>query len=141
MKRLNKVCHKAFRVIRVNNKKEKEHDVLYNKWTNLRTKEDAESKEECNRIENEIATKFSSYYSDKIEKEAAKIDTETGGFNSGSMWKLKKEMFPQSRDPPTAMLDRNGVLQTDEDSIKQASVEAYKYRLTNREIKPELKEL
>ena len=57
------------------------------------------------------------------------------------MWKLKKEMFPQSRDPPTAMLDRNGVLQTDEDSIKQASVEAYKYRLTNREIKPELKEL
>ena len=141
MKRLNKVCHKAFRVIRVNNKKEKEHDILYNKWTNLRTKEDAESKEECNRIENEIATKFSSYYSDKIEKEAAKIDTETGGFNSGSMWKLKKEMFPQSRDPPNAMLDRNGVLQTDEDSIKQASIETYKYRLRNREIKPELKEL
>ena len=27
MKRLNKVCHKAFRVIRVNNKKEKEHDI------------------------------------------------------------------------------------------------------------------
>ena len=39
------------------------------------------------------------------------------------------------------MLDRNGVLQTDEDSIKEESVEAYKYRLRNREIKPELKEL
>ena len=34
--RLNQVCHKTFRVMRVNNKKGKEHDELYNKWINLR---------------------------------------------------------------------------------------------------------
>ena len=88
LNRLNKVCQKVFRVIRISNKKEKEHDMLYNKCNLLRTKDDAKSKEECNKIKNGIAEKFSSHYCDKIEKEAIKIDTEKGGFNSGSMWKL-----------------------------------------------------
>ena len=39
------------------------------------------------------------------------------------------------------MLDKHGVLQTDPDSIKQITLDAYKYRLRNREMKPELKEL
>ena len=85
--------------------------------------------------------KFSSYYTDKIKKEADKIDTETGGFNSGSMWKLKKDMFPNSRDPPTAMVDSDGVLQTDETKIKETAIEAYTHRLRNRKIKPELQGL
>ena len=38
------------------------------------------------------------------------------------------------------MLDKHGVLQTDPDSLKQITLGAYKYRLRNREMKPELKE-
>ena len=141
MKRLDKVCHKVFKIIKVTNKKEKEHERLYNKWNLLRNKGDPKSKEHCKKIENELAFKYSSYYFDKIENETNKIDTELGGFNSGAMWKFKKEMFPQSRDPPTAMLDMEGNLQTDGAKIKEVAINAYKKRLSNRQIKPELKEM
>ena len=41
-----------------------------------------------------------------------------------NMWKLKKEMFPQARDMPTAMLDKNGILQTDGEKLKSIALEA-----------------
>ena len=46
-------------------------------------------------------------------KESTNIDPKKGGFNSRNIWKLKKEMFPQCIDLPTAMLDKDGILQTD----------------------------
>ena len=57
------------------------------------------------------------------------------------MWKFKKDMFPQARDPPTAMLDSKEVLQTKDADIKEAAIDAYKERLRNREIKPTLEGL
>ena len=125
-----------FKVIRVTNKKEKELEDLYNKWNNLRKKVDDKSKEECKNLENILAENYSKENIQKIEKETENIDPEKGGYNSGNMWKLKKEMFPQARDMPTAMLDNNGILQTDGDNIKSTALEAYKFRLRNRQIKP-----
>ena len=141
LRRLNQVCHKVFKIIKVSNKKENEHEIIYNKWNVLRTKTDEKSKEECHTLENELATKYSNHYFDKVKREADKIDTEVGGFNSGSMWKFKKEMFPQARDPPTAMLDSEGVLQIDDTKIKEAAIDAYTHRMRNRQIKPNLEGL
>ena len=73
------------------------------------------------------------FYKDKKVKD--KINTETRGFNSGSIWKYKKKIFPQARDPPTAMLDSKGVLKTNDVDIKEAAIDAYKDRLRNREEK------
>ena len=52
LKRLDRVCRKVFRVIKVTNKKEKNIENLYIKWNNLRKKEDETSKDECKKIEN-----------------------------------------------------------------------------------------
>ena len=57
------------------------------------------------------------------------------------MWKFKKEMFPRARDPPTALLDREGVLHSDDINIKEAAIYAYKHRLRNRQTKPGLEGL
>ena len=125
LKRLDRVCKKVFSVVRVTQKKAKPLEELYIKWNNLRKKEDAESKEECNKVENILADSYSKEYIDKIEKETTGVDPEKGGFNSGNLWKLKKEMFPQSREMPTAMLDSDGIFQTDSEQIKSVALKAY----------------
>ena len=41
------------------------------------------------------------------------------GIYSGRLWKLRKKLFPQSRGPPTAMLDQCGNQVTDEEEIRE----------------------
>ena len=48
---------------------------------------------------------------------------------------MGKKKKSNSRDPPTAMLDQHGKLQTDEDTIKEMTKEAYTKRLENRPTK------
>ena len=90
---------------------------MYNKWNILRKKEDDKSKEECKKIEDELANSYTKEFINMIEKESTNVDPEKGGFNSTNMWKIKKKMFPQSRDLPTAMLDQEG----DIENIKSAA--------------------
>ena len=52
-----------------------------------------------------------------------------------------KKMFPKARDPPKAMLDMQGVLHSDDKNIKKAAIDAYKHRLRDRLIKPNLEGL
>ena len=66
MKRLDRVCRKAFRVIKVTNKKEKYLEDLYNKWNILRKKEDDKSKEECKKIEDELANSYTKEFINMI---------------------------------------------------------------------------
>ena len=55
------------------------------------------------------------------------------------LWNLKKEIFPKSRDPPTAMVDpASGNLLTSKDKIEAAALDVYKTRLENRPIKADL---
>ena len=42
------------------------------------------------------------------------------------MFNFKKEMFPQSKNPPIGMLDMEGELQTDEATIKEVALNEYK---------------
>ena len=62
-------------------------------------------------------------------------------FYTGSLWALKKKISPRCRDPPTAMLDRNGNLITSPESIDILALETYKERLQNRKMKPNLSQL
>ena len=77
----------------------------------------------------------------KIKEETDKIKADEGGIHSGSLWALKKKISPRCRDPPTAMLDRNGNLITSPESIDNLALETYKERLQNRKIKPNLSQL
>ena len=74
-------------------------------------------------------------------EEVKKIDCEEGGINSGHLWKLKKKLSPKCRDPPTAMMDRQGNLLTSAPAIEALAVDTYKKRLENKKIKDELKNL
>ena len=58
----------------------------------------------------------------KIEEEISGIKCEEGGINSGKLWKLRKKLFPKSRDPPTAMLDEKGNLVTSVDEVQKLTV-------------------
>ena len=138
MKKLNKKIHKCFK--KIGNKKESKNEVqekLYNRWKELKTKTDAESREEMNEVEEKLAQE----YFDKVIEATKELDCQEGGKSSGELWKLKKQMCPQSRDPPTAMKDKDGSLVTNVEKIKEMAVEAYKERLKNRPIKEGLEEL
>ena len=50
-----------------------------------------------------------------------------------SLWNIKKELFPHSRDPPTAMIDpESGNLITDAEKIQDVAVATYTKRLKNK---------
>ena len=78
----------------------------YNEWNELRNKNDEASKEKCQKLESELAEWYANEYFGKIEQETKGIDYTNGGFNSESLWNLKKKMFAKSQDPPTAMLEK-----------------------------------
>ena len=63
------------------------------------------------------------------------IECEEGGTHSGKLWQLRKKLFPNSRDPPTAMLDSEGNLLTCEKKLEEISLDAYKETLKNRPTK------
>ena len=93
-------------------------------------------------VEKELAEKYAEEYYDKIKEKTDGIDSEDAGINSGSLWNLKKELFPKSRDPPTAMKDPvSGNLLTTDEKIQKAAVNVYSKRLENRPIKEDLKHI
>ena len=139
MKRLNKTINKCFRKVRITNKMDKEKEEIFARWRVLKSKTDNKSKIELEKTEKELADKYAEEYFEKINKKTAGIDDEEGGMNSGSLWSLKKEIFPKSRDPPTAMVDpETGNLLTTEDKIENAALNCYKKRLENRPIRDDL---
>ena len=132
MKRLNKVIHKCFRKVGQKKKNENiKHEHMYNRWKLLRTKDDTQSKHEVKEIEAELAET----YFKKISDATSDINCDEGGMSSGKLWNLKKQLFPRSRDPPTAMLDNSDNLVTNVETIKKLAVEAYKERLKSRQMK------
>ena len=138
MKRLNKVINKCFKKIGV--KKERaieEQEKLYNLWKHLKSKTDPESTQQAEALEAELAES----YMKKLEKATQNIECDEGGFTSNKLWNLKKQMCPRSRDPPTAMLDKEGNLVKEEDKIRNIALETFEERLKNRPIKDELKHI
>ena len=138
MKRLNKKLHKCFN--KIGHKKETKtecQEKLYNRWKELKKKTDAESKEEMIEVEEKLAHE----YFDKVLEATKEFDCQEGGKSSGKLWELKKKMCPRSRDPPTAMKDKDGIIVTNVEKIKEMAVNAYEERLKNRPIKEGLEEM
>ena len=138
MNKFTKVLHKCFRKIGVKEgTKTTNKEDLYNKWKEIKNKTDEESVKETKKIEEEI----SNDYYEKIKDATKDIDCENGGVNSSKLWKLKKHLCPQTRDPPTAMLDSTGNLVTDEDKIAEMALKHYVKVLENRPMKEGLEHI
>ena len=138
MKKINNVIYKFLKKIgQRTDRKQSHHDRLYNRWRNLKKKTDPKSKAEIEEVESELADE----YFEKVQKASAGIDCEDGGNMATELWKLKKQLCPRSRDPPTAMLDNDDNLVTNEDQIKDMAIKAYENRLRNRPIKEGLEHI
>ena len=57
------------------------------------------------------------------------------------MWKLKKKLIRRNYDPPMAKQDKSGNLVTSAVKLKHLYEETYQDRLSQNEIKPDLKHL
>ena len=77
----------------------------------------------------------------KVIDELNQMKPEGGKIDSQRFWKIKKKLFPKSRDPPSVMLDKEGNLLTTDKAIKNRALEAYKERLQPNKIKEHLKSL
>ena len=69
------------------------------------------------------------------------MEVKEGGLNPNQLWKLKKKLCPESRDPPCAMLDDNGNLLTSNKAIKERAVKLYSKRLEANTIEDNMKDL
>ena len=142
LKKLDKVIYKCFNKIRVTEKKDDEREELYKRHRYLKGKSDEKSKAELKDVENTLGEKYAKENFEKIKERTSCADSEQGGMSAGSLWSLKKELFPQSRDPPTAMIDPvSGNLLTSEEKIQEAAVKTYANRLENRPMKENMKHI
>ena len=83
----------------------------------------------------DVEEKLAEEYFNKVKLASKDVDCAEGGNISSEIWKLKKELCPRSRDPPTAMMDENEKLVTNAETIKDMAAKAYKHRLRNRPMK------
>ena len=142
LKKLEKVIHKCFKKIRVKEKVDKEKEELYKKWKSLKNRTDEKSKKELDVVEKELSDKYAKDYFEKIKKYVGDVDRMDGNMNNGSLWNLKKNLFPQTRDPPIAMQDpRSGNLLTNNGKIQDAALYTYKKRLENKPMKSDLEHI
>ena len=115
-------------------------DDLYDKMIKLKQKDDDESQKELEQVKKDIANESQLNFN-KIKDELNKIKSENGTVNSKQLWKLKKALFPKSRDPPSAMFDSEGNLLTSNKAIQERALEVFKERLDANEIEANLKDL
>ena len=57
-----------------------------------------------------------------------------GKLDANKLWKFRKKMCPNSRDPPTAMMDKHGNILISDDAISNRALEVYSERLSNNKI-------
>ena len=111
---------------------------LFDKRRLLRNKDDDESKTELEKIETKLSELCAEENFKKVMEEIKDIECEEGGFNMGKLWKLKKKLCPNKKEPPVAMTDLDGNLITSEKNLEKHVLEHYEKVLSNRPMKPEL---
>ena len=98
IKKLNGILHQCFKKIKVKSTYNKEVDELFKQQKQLRLKVDVESKKKLKEIEEKLADKLADDMFKIVKEEVEKVDCESGGFNSGHLWKLKSKLRPKFND-------------------------------------------
>ena len=139
--KVNKHIKASFNKIRITEKPSKEVEDLFDRRKRLRNKTDEISIRDLKNVEMRLAELCADSNYSKIMEEISDIKCEEGGVNVGKLWKLKKKLSPTCRDPPTAMLNKEDLLLTSPQQIKELAVEVFKERLADRQINGQLSEL
>ena len=136
---MNGLIHQSFKKVKIVRKYDARLEELYNVRRYWRSKSDENSKEELEKVENELAEKYSETMYKKNMSEVKAMSSEEGGYNPGHLWKLKKKLAPRHVEPPTAMRDSQGKLLTSGEEIKVETMKHYKKVFENKEIDKDMK--
>ena len=139
IKKLNGCIAKNFTKVRIKKKKIDRKEQLYKKLRELKNNDDENSRKEIKVIEEEIAEHIEENYR-KIQNELKPMESNDGDLKPNKLWQLKKKLCPNSRDPPSAMLDSQGNLLTSVKAIEDRALEVYSKRLKPNEMKDDLLE-
>ena len=140
LKKLDRCIATNFKKIRMTKTKADLSIELYSRLHELNDKDDTRRKDKKAKIIEDIA-RVARDNLEKIRDEIAKIKPNEGGMNEKKIWKLKKKLCPQSRDPPTAMLDDQGNLLTANTDIEKRALEVYQKRLEGNTMVKNLRDL
>ena len=130
----------SFKRVRVNNTQKSEQEKLCDILKDLKGKEDDASKEKIDKTIQAIAEVAEKKYHSVVE-ELNKMKPNKGKIDAQRFWKIKKKLFPKSRDPPSAMLDKFHNLLTTQEAIEARALEVYSERLQPNPTKEHLKSL
>ena len=140
IKKMDGCIKMSFKKVRVNTNKKSEQEKLHDIARNLKGKEDNASKEKLEKTLEAIAEVAEKKYQ-MLVKELKKMNPEKGKIDSQRFWKMKKKVFPKSKDLPSAMLDKFSNLLTTQESIEARALEVYGESLQPNAIKEHLKSL
>ena len=142
IKRLQGFIHKCFKKVRIVEKEDKKLEALYNKRRILRSNNDEASQIKLEEVEKELCEKYSEVMCNKIMGELKDMgNCEEGGYNSGKLWQSKKELSPRFVQPPSAMMNSEGQLLTNNEDITKEAVKHYKNVFKNADIKEGLEDV
>ena len=139
--KLDKYIKQCFNKIRITDKPNKVVEELFIERKNLRNKTDNSSLIKLKNVEDKLAELCSQSNYTRINDEISNLKCDEGGINVGKLWKLKKKLSPTCRDPPTAMLGKDGNIITSSKEIEELALEVFEERLKNRAINDELSEM
>ena len=141
MKRLNGFISESFKKVKISNKPDTVLSNLFDKRRMLRSQKSPASKVELDKVEKELADRYSDKMYKNIKDKIADMDGEDGGFNPGNLWKLKKKLSPIAFDPPSAMKNTNGDIMYGEDEIKEEALKHYSKVFEDRPIDESIKHI
>ena len=135
IKKINGCIAMNFKKVRINHGKKSPKEKLYEKVSKMKANNMSRNKIE--EVMEEIAAIEERQY-EKVSLELAK--TKDGAkLDPQKFWKIRKQICPKSKDPPSAMLDGKGNILTNNKSIEDRAIEVYTKRLEGNPVKPHQK--
>lgn len=142
MKRLTKLIYQCFKKIRIGkNKEDPIINKLFDKRRKLRLSDSATSTRKLEKDEKLLGLICSKKYVDIIEGETKDINCEIGGMNSGKLWQMKRKLCSKGNDPPSVMLNKDGILVTSNSELKTSALETFSKGFERNPIKTGLEGL
>ena len=139
MKKLDGCIKINLKKVRTNKHKASHVEKLFTKMSILKQKDDDKSKQELVDVIEAIAKEKDKKYN-LLMTELVKLNPDDEGrFDAHKIWKINKKIFPKSRDPPVAILDRKGNLINADKAIEERALEVCSERLKPNEILDHLK--
>ena len=129
MRKLDGCIKMNFKKVRTNKHKAIDIEKLFTKMSKLKQKDDNKSKQELVNVIKAIAQEKDKKYNLLITELNKVNPGNEGRIEAQKFWKINKKIFPKSRDPPVAILDKHGNLINADKAIEDKVLKVFSERL------------